>query len=114
MFLDAEAVTNHHLTQAERAAEPALRFSLQRQRAPLLSEATRDGLPCLGTTTPIRTSHQEHFGYMGIMSSTRRLEMAKLLGLSLALLLLGSGIWANVGSGSFSENKGAWVSHANR
>jgi hypothetical protein len=40
--------------------------------------------------------------------------MMKILGLSLALLLFGSGIWANVGGGSFSENRGAWVSHASR
>jgi hypothetical protein len=40
--------------------------------------------------------------------------MARILGLSLALLLFGSGIWANVGGGSLSQNKGAWVSYANR
>jgi hypothetical protein len=39
--------------------------------------------------------------------------MIQILGLCLALLLLGSGIWANVGGGSLSQNKGAWVSHAN-
>ena len=38
--------------------------------------------------------------------------MRQILGLSVALLLFGSGIWANVGGGSLSQNKGAWVSHA--
>lgn len=40
--------------------------------------------------------------------------MTQIFGLTLALLLLGSGIWANVGGGSLSQNKGAWVSYANR
>jgi hypothetical protein len=40
--------------------------------------------------------------------------MKQVLGLSIALLLLGSGVWANVGSGSLSQNKGAWVSHSIR
>jgi hypothetical protein len=40
--------------------------------------------------------------------------MTQILGLSLALLLFGSGIWANVGDGPLSQNKGAWVSHAIR
>jgi hypothetical protein len=40
--------------------------------------------------------------------------MRQILGLSVALLLFGSGIWANVGGGSLSQNKGAWVSHAIR
>jgi hypothetical protein len=40
------------------------------------------------------------------------LEMKQMLGLSIALLLLGSGVWANVSGGSLSQNKGAWVSHA--
>jgi len=40
----------------------------------------------------------------------------KILGLSLALLLFAGGIWACVGGagGPLSQNKGAWVSHANR
>ena len=43
------------------------------------------------------------------------LEMMQILGLSLALLLFGSGIWANVGDGGpLSQNKGAWVSNAIR
>jgi hypothetical protein len=37
-----------------------------------------------------------------------------LIGLCFALLLLGSGIWANVGSGSLYQHKGAWVSYAMR
>jgi len=37
-----------------------------------------------------------------------------LFGLSLAILLFGSGVWANVVDGSMYQNKGAWVSHAVR
>jgi hypothetical protein len=40
--------------------------------------------------------------------------MTQILGLSLAVLLFGSGIWANVCGGSLSQDRGAWVSHANR
>jgi hypothetical protein len=40
--------------------------------------------------------------------------MKEILGLCLALLLFGGGIWANVGGGSLSHNNGAWVTHANR
>jgi hypothetical protein len=40
--------------------------------------------------------------------------MKLILGLSLALLLFGSGIWANVNGGSLSQNKGAWVSYGFR
>jgi hypothetical protein len=41
--------------------------------------------------------------------------MTQILGLSLALLLFGSGIWANIGGGGpLSQDKGAWVSHAIR
>jgi hypothetical protein len=36
----------------------------------------------------------------------------QLLGLSVAMLLLGSGVWANVSDGSLAQNTGAWVSHA--
>jgi hypothetical protein len=41
-------------------------------------------------------------------------EMKQMLGLGIALLLFGSGVWANVGGGSLSQNRGAWVSHAIR
>jgi hypothetical protein len=58
--------------------------------------------------------HWEQFGYMEIVSPTRRLELTQILGLSLALLLFAGGIWANVGGGSLSQYKGAWVSHASR
>jgi hypothetical protein len=51
---------------------------------------------------------------MGIVSSTRSLELTKILTLSLALLLFGSGIWANVNGGSLSQNNGAWVSNTDR
>jgi hypothetical protein len=51
---------------------------------------------------------------MGIVSPTRGFEMTQTLGLGLAILLFGTGIWANVGGGSLSQNKGAWVSRANQ
>jgi hypothetical protein len=38
----------------------------------------------------------------------------QIFGLSLALLLFGSGIWANVAGGPLFQNKGEWVSHVNR
>jgi hypothetical protein len=38
--------------------------------------------------------------------------MPQILGLSVALLLIGSGVWANIGGGSLSQDKGAWVSHS--
>jgi hypothetical protein len=40
------------------------------------------------------------------------LKMKLVLGLSVALLLFGSGVWANVSGGSLVQNKGAWVAHA--
>jgi hypothetical protein len=40
--------------------------------------------------------------------------MKLMLRLSVALLLFGSGVWANVSGGSLFQNKGAWVSHAIR
>ena len=49
-----------------------------------------------------------------IVSPARSLDLNQILGLSLALLLFGSGLWANVSGGSLSQNKGAWVSHASR
>jgi len=52
---------------------------------------------------------------MGMVSPIRSLEMTQILGLGLALLLFGSGIWANVGGGGpLSQDKGAWVSQAIR
>jgi hypothetical protein len=51
---------------------------------------------------------------MGIVESNTEFELTQILGLSLALLLFGSGLWANVSGGSLSQNKGAWVSHASR
>ncbi len=38
--------------------------------------------------------------------------MLQILGLSVALLLFGSGVWANFGNGTLSQNRGAWVSHS--
>jgi hypothetical protein len=38
--------------------------------------------------------------------------MKQMLGLTVALMLLGTGVWANVESGSLSHNTGAWVSHS--
>jgi hypothetical protein len=37
--------------------------------------------------------------------------MKQMLGLAIALLLFGSGVWANVGGGSLSQHKGAWAAH---
>jgi hypothetical protein len=39
--------------------------------------------------------------------------MKQMLGLGVALLLFGSGVWANVAGGgsSLSQNRSAWVSH---
>jgi hypothetical protein len=39
--------------------------------------------------------------------------MKQLIGLTVALLLFGSGVWANVGGGSLSQHTGAWVANAN-
>jgi hypothetical protein len=36
----------------------------------------------------------------------------QLFGLSVAMLLFGTGVWANVVDGTLYQNKGAWVSHA--
>jgi hypothetical protein len=49
---------------------------------------------------------------MGLLSPVRSLEMTKILGLCLALLLFAGGIWANVGGGGgpLSQSTGAWVS----
>ncbi len=38
--------------------------------------------------------------------------MLQILGISVALLLFGSGVWANFGGGSLSQDRGAWVSHS--
>jgi hypothetical protein len=48
----------------------------------------------------------------GDCESSMELEMRQMLGLSVALLLLGIGVWANVGDGPLSQYKGAWASHA--
>jgi hypothetical protein len=40
--------------------------------------------------------------------------MKQMLGLSLALLLFGSGIWASIDGGSLSQYKGAWLMYAFR
>jgi hypothetical protein len=62
----------------------------------------------------IVTKREEHLRYRGIGRVVRSLEMMKMLGLSVALLLFGSGIWANVSSGSLSQETGAWATHADR
>jgi hypothetical protein len=36
----------------------------------------------------------------------------QLFGLSVAMLLFGGGVWANVVNSSLYQNRGAWVSHA--
>jgi len=38
--------------------------------------------------------------------------MKQVLGVSVSLLLFGSGVWANLSIGSLSQNTGAWVSHS--
>lgn len=68
----------------------------------------------VGNESRYRYRIPEHFGNTRIVSPTRSSAMTQIFGLTLALLLLGSGIWANVGGGSLSQNKGAWVSYANR
>jgi hypothetical protein len=40
--------------------------------------------------------------------------MKQMLGLTVALLLFGGGVWANLGGGSLSQNTGAWAAHAIR
>jgi hypothetical protein len=60
---------------------------------------------------PKRTTRKEHFGYMGIVSPTWSFKMMQVLVVSVSLLLFASGVWANIGSGSLSQNTGAWVSH---
>ena len=35
----------------------------------------------------------------------------QLFGLSVALLLLGGGVWANVADGPLSQDRGAWALH---
>jgi hypothetical protein len=67
-----------------------------------------------GTTVTNRTMRQEHFGHMGIGIPTRSSEMKQVLGLAVALVLLGSGVWANLGGGSLFQNTGAWAAHAIR
>jgi hypothetical protein len=37
--------------------------------------------------------------------------MMQVLVVSVSLLLFASGVWANISSGSLSQNTGAWVSH---
>ena len=48
------------------------------------------------------------------MTPTWSFTLIKILVLSLALLLFGNGVWANVSGSSLSLNKGAWVSHIGR
>jgi hypothetical protein len=55
---------------------------------------------------------KERFGHMDIVSPTWSLKMKRMLGLTVALMLLGSGVWANVGGGSLSHHTGAWISRS--
>jgi hypothetical protein len=59
-----------------------------------------------------RTTRQEHFAHRWIETPTWSFEMKQVLGLTVALLLFGSGVWANVGGGSLSQHRGAWAVHA--
>jgi hypothetical protein len=63
---------------------------------------------------PHSRSHQKHVSQKGIMSPGMEIEMIKILLVSLAFILFGSGVWANVSGGSLSQNRGAWVSHIGR
>jgi hypothetical protein len=45
-------------------------------------------------------------------SAKMKFTRKQLFGLSVAILLFGGGVWANVVDGSLYQNKGAWVSHA--
>jgi hypothetical protein len=49
---------------------------------------------------------------MEIGTPNMELGMRQILGLSVALLLFGSGVWANLAGGSLSQDKGAWISHS--
>jgi len=51
-----------------------------------------------------------------VVSPIRRLKMKQILGLGLALSLFAGGMWASVSGarGPLSQDKGAWVSHADR
>jgi hypothetical protein len=40
-----------------------------------------------------------------------KITWRELIGLSVAVLWLGSGVWANVAESSLSQNRGAWASH---
>jgi hypothetical protein len=44
-------------------------------------------------------------------SAKMKFTRKQLFGLSVAILLFGGGVWANVVDGSLYQNKGAWVSH---
>jgi len=59
---------------------------------------------------------RERFRDWVLVSPTKERQMKvtwrQLFGLRVAMVLLGSGVWANLGEGSLSQNKGAWVSHA--
>ena len=63
------------------------------------------------------TTSNRHLGILwvhGDCESSTEFELNQILGLGLALLLFGSGIWATVSGGSLSQNKDAWVSHVGR
>jgi hypothetical protein len=40
-----------------------------------------------------------------------KMTWTQLFGLSVAMLLFSSGVWANVGNSPFHQSRGAWVSH---
>jgi hypothetical protein len=91
------------LTSQSRPAEAVL---------PALATGARVSQHICPRSSPNRTRSKERLGYMGIGLQTWSFEMPQILALSVALLLIGSGVWANFGDGSLSQNKGAWVSHA--
>jgi hypothetical protein len=52
--------------------------------------------------------------WWGLVCPTWSLGMTQILVLTVALLLFGGGVWANVDGNSLSQSRGAWVSHAIR
>jgi hypothetical protein len=80
-------------------------------------------LQFINRTAVPRFSEQEalvcHHRFDGIRKSRKlacarymEFQMKLVLGVSVALLLFGSAVWASLSVGSLSQNTGAWVSHS--
>jgi hypothetical protein len=74
----------------------------------LTSEKLSKGVPRQGTL-PALDACESSQGAVKM-----KVTWMELIGVSVAILLLGSGVWANVEEGSLSQNRGAWVSHATK